>query len=97
AAPSGPATGGPGAVGPGHGNGRKEWPRARCRGSAISCFITPVSLTTNSSGHGGRMAFAGSGLGTILPMSEAAAPPFVHLRVHSEYSVVDGLVRIPDL
>jgi len=24
-------------------------------------------------------------------------PPFVHLRVHSEYSVVDGIVRIPDL
>ncbi|ARP86096.1 DNA polymerase III subunit alpha [Bordetella genomosp. 9] len=33
-------------------------------------------------------------------MSEEAvvAPsPFVHLRVHSEFSVVDGLVRIPDL
>jgi DNA polymerase III subunit alpha len=26
-----------------------------------------------------------------------AAPQFVHLRVHSEFSVVDGLVRIPDL
>ncbi|HEY0297056.1 MAG TPA: PHP domain-containing protein, partial [Bordetella sp.] len=26
-----------------------------------------------------------------------AAPAFVHLRVHSEFSVVDGLVRIPDL
>jgi len=25
------------------------------------------------------------------------SPPFVHLRVHSEYSVVDGIVRIPDL
>src|SRR3546814_921821 len=23
--------------------------------------------------------------------------PFVHLRVHSEFSVVDGIVRIPDL
>ncbi len=31
-------------------------------------------------------------------MSETAAPlPFVHLRVHSEFSVVDGIVRIPDL
>jgi len=30
-------------------------------------------------------------------MSDAAATPFVHLRVHSEYSVVDGIVRIPDL
>ncbi len=24
------------------------------------------------------------------------APPFVHLRVHSEYSLVDGLVRIKE-
>jgi DNA polymerase III alpha subunit len=24
-------------------------------------------------------------------------PPFVHLRVHSEFSVVDGMLRIPDL
>ena len=32
-------------------------------------------------------------------MSDAAVSPpaFVHLRVHSEFSVVDGLVRIPDL
>jgi len=32
-------------------------------------------------------------------MSEAVTPPspFVHLRVHSEFSVVDGIVRIPDL
>src|SRR3546814_7300082 len=31
-------------------------------------------------------------------MSEANFPtPFVHLRVHSEFSVVDGLARIPDL
>jgi len=32
-------------------------------------------------------------------MSEAASlpSPFVHLRVHSEFSVVDGIVRIPDL
>jgi len=27
----------------------------------------------------------------------SASPAFVHLRVHSEYSVVDGMVRIPDL
>ncbi len=27
----------------------------------------------------------------------SSASPFVHLRVHSEYSVVDGIVRIPDL
>ncbi|MCV6799361.1 DNA polymerase III subunit alpha [Achromobacter ruhlandii] len=32
-------------------------------------------------------------------MSEAVTTPspFVHLRVHSEFSVVDGIVRIPDL
>jgi len=32
-------------------------------------------------------------------MSEAVnpTPAFVHLRVHSEFSVVDGIVRIPDL
>lgn len=31
-------------------------------------------------------------------MPESVAPqPFVHLRVHSEYSVVDGTVRIPEL
>ncbi|SAI58293.1 DNA polymerase III subunit alpha [Bordetella ansorpii] len=32
-------------------------------------------------------------------MSDAAVSPpaFVHLRVHSEFSVVDGLVRVPDL
>jgi DNA polymerase-3 subunit alpha len=26
-----------------------------------------------------------------------AGPSFVHLRVHSEYSIVDGMVRIDDL
>src|SRR5690606_17375830 len=38
-------------------------------------------------------------LGTIPAMSEAvtSSPAFVHLRVHSEFSVVDGIVRIPDL
>lgn len=31
-------------------------------------------------------------------MTEAASPiPFVHLRIHSEFSVVDGIVQIPDL
>src|SRR5690606_31020556 len=38
-------------------------------------------------------------LGTIPTMSEAviSKPAFVHLRVHSEFSVVDGIVRVPDL
>jgi len=27
----------------------------------------------------------------------SSAPPFVHLRVHSEFSVVDGTIRLPDL
>ncbi|HET8968946.1 MAG TPA: PHP domain-containing protein, partial [Gaiellaceae bacterium] len=26
-----------------------------------------------------------------------AAPPFVHLHVHSEYSILDGACRVPDL
>ncbi len=31
-------------------------------------------------------------------MTEAnSSPPFVHLRIHSEFSVVDGIGRIPDL
>ncbi|MDS1142070.1 DNA polymerase III subunit alpha [Pusillimonas sp. SM2304] len=31
-------------------------------------------------------------------MTEAiSSPPFVHLRVHSEFSVVDGIARIPEL
>ncbi|MFZ8913938.1 MAG: PHP domain-containing protein, partial [Pseudomonadales bacterium] len=25
------------------------------------------------------------------------APPFIHLRVHSEYSLIDGLVRVKPL
>jgi DNA polymerase III subunit alpha len=32
-----------------------------------------------------------------LPPSRHAAPGFVHLRTHTEYSVVDGTLRIPDL
>ncbi len=30
-------------------------------------------------------------------MSGAAAPTFVHLRVHTEYSLVDSVVRVPEL
>ena len=28
---------------------------------------------------------------------ESPTPPFVHLRVHTEYSLVDGIVRVPRL
>jgi len=33
----------------------------------------------------------------MAAMSAQPTPPFVHLRVHSEFSVSDGIVRIPDL
>ncbi len=31
------------------------------------------------------------------PEAESANPPFVHLRLHTEYSLVDGIVRVPRL
>jgi DNA polymerase-3 subunit alpha len=30
-------------------------------------------------------------------IAPAARPPFVHLRLHTEYSLVDGIVRVPEL
>ena len=32
-----------------------------------------------------------------LPKSPAASAAFVHLRLHTEYSLVDGIVRVPAL
>ena len=29
-------------------------------------------------------------------MSDSAQPQFIHLRCHSEYSISDGIVRIPE-
>ena len=37
------------------------------------------------------------GTGAVTVPAKLAAPQFVHLRVHSEYSIVDGLVRIDDI
>src|SRR5262249_13853082 len=33
----------------------------------------------------------------VLRMSAVQPPPFVHLHVHSEYSILDGACRIPEL
>ena len=35
-------------------------------------------------------------MGSQLKSSHMAAPQFVHLRLHSEYSITDGVVRIDD-
>src|SRR5690625_2813153 len=37
-----------------------------------------------------------STISTVTTAAEAT-PAFVHLRTHSEYSVVDGITRIPDM
>src|SRR5690606_11379487 len=39
----------------------------------------------------------GPSFSTISCMTQATAPSFVHLRVHSEYSVVDGIIQISQL
>src|SRR5207253_9695341 len=46
-------------------------------------------------GRSGRPGGASTGTSRLcLPMPEA---PFVHLHVHSEYSILDGACRIPEL
>ena len=35
-------------------------------------------------------------MGSQLKSSHMASPQFVHLRLHSEYSITDGVVRIDD-
>lgn len=46
---------------------------------------------------GGEPPPGGGGMSYNSGMTEAAIAPFVHLRVHSEFSVVDSTVRIAEL
>ncbi|WP_197975396.1 PHP domain-containing protein, partial [Pantoea agglomerans] len=85
--------------------------RVRSRGVDSKNRIIPQTARASASGrlasratrrrvhrpNGRRGDFLGSPRGeaaTIAPMSD---PRFVHLRVHSEFSIADGIVRIDDI
>ena len=69
------------------GEGRRLKPASRIPGRRIAAGpIRPRRSERASGTSRGPLAWP-----------SVAAPPFVHLHVHSEYSILDGACRIPDL